>query len=173
MKAFFQAGFTALLFIFTSLVQADGLCNLPSGTYSGKSDIIVDKSTGLAEQYYITLELVSDKKVAGKLQRHELVSDEKGRKRSEAKDHYFFSLEKCSSSDYRITSPDIDGYLQFVNINSYLNEITLTGSIYTYSDSILGSVEWLYESAKYHMGMQVVPDIDLTKLPIRLKQRFH
>ncbi len=163
---------TFLLLFMIGKVSADGLCNLPGKNYSGKSDIILDKSTGIVEQYYIHLELSSNKKVLGHFQRHEIVIDDKNRKNNVIRERYYFHLDKCRENNYRIQSQDLDGYLQFANVNPHLNEMTLTGSIYTYSDSLLGTAEWLYEGLKERFNYQVIPDYDLTKIPIKLKQRF-
>ena len=173
MRTFIQAAITMLLLTFTlGKAAADGLCNLPATQFSGMSEPVPNVN-GVTEQYFIYLELGSDNKVRGKFQRHEIVFDEKNRRHNIIRERHFFDLDKCSKSDYRIRSSDIDGYLQFANINKSLNEITLTGSIYTYSDGILGDITWLIEGAREMINYPAAPTYDLTKTPIRLKQHFN
>ncbi|MRI32016.1 hypothetical protein EOPP23_03255 [Endozoicomonas sp. OPT23] len=173
MKSIFQAASLVFL-LFTELCLADGLCHLPEGSYSGKSDRIYDKTAGTVERYAVKIQLLSNGKAEGRIQRIEYISNEKGIEIPHSAERYFFNLSfnlhACDNVDSRIKSEDIDGHLKFVNINPYLGEITLLGSVFTYSDSIIGSMEWLYESAKNQLGYQIIPDIDFSKLPVRLKR---
>ncbi|WP_257280118.1 MULTISPECIES: hypothetical protein [unclassified Endozoicomonas] len=163
----------SVLVCLASFANAENLCKLPAGNYSGTSKITFDRSSGRVEQFHMELKIAPDSKTSGILKLFELDMDPSGALHHKLIKNEYFTLADCSSdASFKLKGPELDGFVKVMNINQSLGEITLTGAINTYEEGFYGMAQWFYDSAGSMAGTESHYEMEFRKLPIRLRKQF-
>lgn len=160
---------TLTLAFSTGSALAESLTELPDGTYSGQAIVVLDRASNQSERYVVQLTLQEGTDPAGKLRVYTRTNNNED---AASAKQYYFSLTSCDNktNTCKVSGLEVDGTVRIANVNTALNEITVTGAINTYEEGLYGHGQWIYDTLSTWIAGEGYPEVDFRSAPIRLEQ---